>query len=287
MASAAVAARPDARGGRVSSAMSSWPTVRCSTSLRCARTRSNTCPPSWCRRPGSSTRHCHHAKRQDRSARARSVRPPEPGVGATGTPSTRSEQLLAEIWQSVLGTMRVGHDDDFFALGGHSPLAAQVVVRVRTVFGWTFHACGFDHPTWQRWPQDRASARRLGRAEKRRHRAPRRYRSRAAHFGQQRSWFVDMLDPGRPTYNTAAVIRIRGPLDSAAMGRAIDQLPTATRRCAPPTNSSSMRPVQRVRPHVVHELEVVDHSDLPAECIEKCICDGARAGHAAVRSRRG
>ena len=225
VASAAVAARPTRAAGRVSSAMSSWPTVRCSTPPRCARTCSNTCPPSWCRRPGSSTRHCHHAKRQDRSARARSVRPPEPGVGATGNAPSTSEQLLAEIWQSVLGTMRVGHDDDFFALGGHSLLAAQVVVRVRTVFGVDLPLRAvFDHPTLAALAARIEHLRGGSVGPKRRHRAPRRYRSRAAHFGQQRLWFVDMLDPGRPTYNTAAVIRIRGPLDSAAMGRAIDQL---------------------------------------------------------------
>ena len=61
------------------------------------------------------------------------------------------------------------------------------------------------------------------------------------------------------------------------MGRAIDQL---LYRHAPLRTAYELvidAPVQRVRPHVVHELEVVDHSDLPAECIEKCICDGARA----------
>ena len=106
--------------GRVSSAMSSWPTVRCSTPPRCARTCSNTCPPSWCRRPGSSTRHCH-SRQTARSIGARSFSTPRrnPASGQLETRHRRGVSNLAEIWQSVLGTMRVGHDDDFFALGGH------------------------------------------------------------------------------------------------------------------------------------------------------------------------
>ena len=41
------------------------------------------------------------------------------------------EQLLVEIWAAVLGQPRVGVDDDFFALGGDSILALEVVARCR------------------------------------------------------------------------------------------------------------------------------------------------------------
>lgn len=44
------------------------------------------------------------------------------------------EEIIAEIWRSVLGTDRVGRWDNFFQLGGHSLLATQVIVRIRAAF---------------------------------------------------------------------------------------------------------------------------------------------------------
>ena len=45
--------------------------------------------------------------------------------------STRAELTLCRIWSEVLGVPQVGADDNFFALGGDSILAIQVISRVR------------------------------------------------------------------------------------------------------------------------------------------------------------
>ena len=45
-------------------------------------------------------------------------------------PRTDIEKQLAAIWSEVLGVDRIGVHDDFFALGGHSLMAAQLVARV-------------------------------------------------------------------------------------------------------------------------------------------------------------
>ncbi len=45
------------------------------------------------------------------------------------------EETLASFWAKVLGTPRVGAEDDFFELGGHSLLAIQAVARVQEEFG--------------------------------------------------------------------------------------------------------------------------------------------------------
>ncbi|WQG57913.1 thioesterase domain-containing protein [Pseudomonas sp. RTB3] len=48
-------------------------------------------------------------------------------------PRTPLEALLAETWAQVLGLERVGIEDDFFALGGHSLAAVSLASRLQTV----------------------------------------------------------------------------------------------------------------------------------------------------------
>jgi acyl carrier protein len=63
---------------------------------------------------------------------------PAPKWGAEGAyvaPRTPTEELLCGILAEVLGIERVGVEDGFFALGGHSLMATQVVSRVREATG--------------------------------------------------------------------------------------------------------------------------------------------------------
>ena len=64
---------------------------------------------------------------------------PDPGHVAVSRPSyapprTPVEKTTAGIWASVLGVERVGVDDDFFEMGGHSVQAAQIMTRLRAAF---------------------------------------------------------------------------------------------------------------------------------------------------------
>ncbi|WP_327075028.1 amino acid adenylation domain-containing protein [Kitasatospora purpeofusca] len=63
---------------------------------------------------------------------------PEPAA-TTGrpylAPRTDAEQLVAQLWQEVLGVPRVGALDDFFELGGDSLLVTRVVARIRAGVG--------------------------------------------------------------------------------------------------------------------------------------------------------
>jgi natural product biosynthesis luciferase-like monooxygenase protein len=50
-------------------------------------------------------------------------------------PQTRLEQTLAELWRELLQVERVGLNDNFFDLGGHSLLIVQAQARIRETLG--------------------------------------------------------------------------------------------------------------------------------------------------------
>lgn len=50
-------------------------------------------------------------------------------------PRTPIEEVLAELWQTVLGIEQVGIHDNFFDLGGHSLLVTQVAYRISADIG--------------------------------------------------------------------------------------------------------------------------------------------------------
>jgi amino acid adenylation domain-containing protein len=71
----------------------------------------------------------------DRSALPLQGSASRPTSVAYVAPRTTAERLLAEVWAEVLQVDRVGVDDDFFALGGHSVSATQVVGRIQAAAG--------------------------------------------------------------------------------------------------------------------------------------------------------
>ena len=50
-------------------------------------------------------------------------------------PRTAMEELIAKIWQELLGVERVGVHDNFFDLGGHSLLSMRVIARIERESG--------------------------------------------------------------------------------------------------------------------------------------------------------
>jgi len=147
---------------------------------------------------------------------------PVPELAAAGyvAPDGPAGELLAGIWMQVLGAVRVGADDDFFALGGHSLVAAQVISRVRDVFGTELPlAALFDHPTV------RGLARVVEEAAGRAASPPVARAGRDGElplsFAQQRLWFLDRLEPGSAEYVVPVRVWWEGDLDVAALEAAL------------------------------------------------------------------
>ncbi len=49
-------------------------------------------------------------------------------------PKTSTQKEMARIWQEILGMKRVGIQDNFFDLGGHSLLLTRVIYRIQKIF---------------------------------------------------------------------------------------------------------------------------------------------------------
>ena len=154
---------------------------------------------------------------------------PEPDPGAAGEayapPSTPAEEILCGIWAEVLGIGRVGVHDDFFALGGHSLQVTGVLARLRAALGVELPVRAlFEAPTVARLAARAEAARGAGGAAE----DPPRPRPEGAQaplsFAQERLWFLDRLEPGTTAYNVPAALRLRGPLDVAALDRALEEL---------------------------------------------------------------
>ncbi|MFE3648649.1 amino acid adenylation domain-containing protein [Streptomyces sp. NPDC059152] len=134
-------------------------------------------------------------------------------------PEGATEEALAGIWREVLGAEQVGAEDDFFELGGDSLSVVRVLSRMRTALGLRLTAAEFFAA-----PTVRALARRRPAAA-----APEATRIPAAprtgalplSFTQQRFWLFHELDPDEVEYNVHAALRLRGPLDTAALRTAL------------------------------------------------------------------
>lgn len=63
-------------------------------------------------------------------------------------PRNETEKVVSEIWQGVLKLPRVGVEDNFFDIGGHSLLAVQIMTRIEKKLGKKMAiAVLFDYPT--------------------------------------------------------------------------------------------------------------------------------------------
>ncbi|XVQ07089.1 amino acid adenylation domain-containing protein [Spirillospora sp. CA-255316] len=174
-------------------------------------------------------------------------------------PRTEVEEVLAEIWREVLAVERVGAHDDFFALGGYSLLATQVVTRIRQRLAVRVPLRElFAAPTIAGLAAAVASADAAGGE-------PivigRRTGPVTASFAQQRMWFLDQFDPGSPLYLLPIAWRLRGALDATVLGRALDEIVRRHQVLRTSFEARDGAPVPTLREATGCPLTVTDLSD--------------------------
>jgi amino acid adenylation domain-containing protein/non-ribosomal peptide synthase protein (TIGR01720 family) len=133
-------------------------------------------------------------------------------------PRTPEEEILCGAFASVLSVERMGIHDNFFALGGHSLMAARLVNMVRSAFGVEIGIRTlFEAPTVAQL----ASQLRFANAARRPLiRQPRPERLPLS-YAQQRLWFIDRMEGPSATYNIPLALRLEGDLDQHALEQAL------------------------------------------------------------------
>ncbi|MFF1402156.1 amino acid adenylation domain-containing protein [Streptomyces sp. NPDC058294] len=166
--------------------------------------------------------------------------PAERRAGTGRPPAGPREELLCGVFAEVLGVDRVGADDDFFALGGHSLSAVRVTNRLRAELGVEVPVRAlFDArsaevlartlPGPADGTADRAADATADTTAAVGARKPARPVLRAAapgeaatvlSYAQERLWFLDRMGAGAG-YNIPLAVRLCGPLDTGALGAAV------------------------------------------------------------------
>jgi len=83
-------------------------------------------------------------------------------------------------------------------------------------------------------------------------------------FSQQRLWFLDQLEPGRPTYNSPLVLRLSGPLAPEALADALSAIVARHEVLRTTFTTRDGIPVQVVREPAPVRMREIDLSGIPA-----------------------
>jgi len=137
-------------------------------------------------------------------------------------PQGALEITVAAIWAEVLGVERVGRQDQFFALGGHSLLVMRVLAQVRQQLALEVAPSTlFAAPVLQQFAERlKANGSKARVAIE----ALERTGAQTLSSAQQRLWFLAQMEGGNAAYHMPLNLRLRGPLEVPALQRSFNQL---------------------------------------------------------------
>ncbi len=132
-----------------------------------------------------------------------------------------TETKLCKIWAEILGSPPLSPDENFFAAGGDSLLAIQLVLRIEKAGYPLSLSCLFANPTVrllvlavQETSEQRMPLMKTAREE----------RGSVLSYEQERMWFLHQLTENGSAYNMPFSLRLRGPLDEEALRASIQEV---------------------------------------------------------------
>lgn len=190
-------------------------------------------------------------------------------------PRTPTEEMLVEVWQSVLQLPQIGIHDNFFELGGHSLLAMKLLSRVdkllqrevplRVLLGVPTIAgvaTFIDEASQEGSMRERTPLKPVSRDS-----------PLPLSLAQRRLWFLDQLEPGSTAYLLSRNLRLRGPLNQSAFEHSLQALITRHESLRTTFGMQEGNPVQVIAPSLPFTLPVVDLQALSLTEQEQAIQD--------------
>ena len=180
-------------------------------------------------------------------------------------PRTPSEEVVASIWEEVLKRDGLGVEDNFFEIGGHSLLATQIASRLREHFKTPVPVRAiFESPSIAALAKRMDSARReeQGMVPPPITPVPRNGGVPLS-FAQERLWVLDQIEPNNPLYNIPRTLRMRGPLRTDVLEKAINEI---VRRHESQRTSFAIKdgdPIQVIAPALTIPMTIQDLTSFP------------------------
>jgi amino acid adenylation domain-containing protein len=193
-------------------------------------------------------------------------------------PSTPKEEILAAIWEQVLGVKQIGVEDNFFELGGHSLLATQVISRVRQTLSIEV-ALGllFEKPTIASFARAIAELPSNTDVSKSQAISQSANRDSGLSFAQQRMWLLEQIDPNSAAYLVPTTQRLTGKLNIGVLQQSLDAI--VARHEALRTNfltSPDGDPIQVIGEPRSVELKIIELTDTQEEEVQRLLNHEAR-----------
>ncbi len=203
-----------------------------------------------------------------------------PTTGERVAPRDDIERRITAAMETVLNLPGLGIHDDFFAVGGHSLLAARFTSQVNRDYELNMPLSTlFQAPTAEKFSLAVRAAMASGVAKRPPLRNDPDRRSAPLTPMQDRVRFVEELSPGRLLYNTPSAHRLTGKMDVAKFEQALREI---VRR--QPSLRTSIGPGPNGRGHA-QRVAVSIEFDLPIEDLST-VPDAAREGELMGRMQR-
>ncbi|MFL6536549.1 MAG: amino acid adenylation domain-containing protein, partial [Pseudomonas sp.] len=182
-------------------------------------------------------------------------------------PSSANEQLLAELWATLLPPQPLGRNSHFFEAGGHSLLATRLIARIRQRCGLELALRSvFDAPLlWQQAQcLDILSTQPANAAVLPVLRPIDRHAHMPLSLSQHRLWMIDRLHGPSAAYNMAATLRLHGSLDVNVLRATFNALLDRHEVLRTAYSDIDGEPVSSIATHLEMDLPVRDVSQLDA-----------------------